>query len=121
MVSFGPNHPVFSSSSFLPYCGFGSGFTASFDFPACNHVQQKLRNKQLCYEVVPPRYGTTNRKDDLRKGFFIMIDENKDKEFVEYLDLDSADDIFGQGTEDDSSIILHTIGRIIVRYYKTLN
>ena len=113
------NHPVFSSSSFLPYCGFGSGFTASFDFPACNHVQQKLRNKQLCYEVVPPRYGTTNRKDDLRKGFFIMIDENKDKEFVEYLDLDTADDdditykdIFGKGTEDDSSIILHTIGRI---------
>ena len=57
-----------------------------------------------------------------------MIDENKDKEFVEYLDLDTADDdditykdIFGKGTEDDSSIILHTIGRIIVRYYKTLN
>ena len=104
------NHPVhivdeegnLSPSAFIPFCQFGGNMSAmgvkidQFDVPVCNSFKAKVLNDQLCYEVDPNRFRTSN--SDVNQGLKLYVDINQDRQTA---------------TEDHSfKVYLNTVGKL---------
>ena len=89
------NHPVHikdkdrnvSPSAFIPFCDFGGkmeivgAYIDHFDYPVCTIFKDKIFNDQLCYEVDLNSYKKHFSYETLKKGFTILVDENRDRFF----------------------------------------
>ena len=90
------NHPVhiidennnYNPSSLIPFCGFGRNLEAEgtkvrkFSIAVCNNFEKILRNDQVCYQLDPNNFFNNYKKEsDLKKGLFLMIDDNKDLQY----------------------------------------
>ena len=87
------NHPIhiqdrnktLSPSAFIPFCEFGGNMIGSridmIDYPICTSFRDKIFEKQLCYELDLNTHKKHFSYQTLKKGFTILIDENKDRFF----------------------------------------
>ena len=91
------NHPIhilnekghLSPSSFIPFCSFGEEIKVMgnevdrFDVPVCNSFKAILHNDQLCYQVDLEEFRDEEMLEkQLKHGLVIIIDENKDRQFL---------------------------------------
>ena len=81
-----------SQSAFIPFCSFGEDLSMmgkkidQFDVPVCNSFRPKIHQNQLCYEVDLNKFKTFNNfKNQLKRGFTFLYDNNEDKERYRYL------------------------------------
>ena len=124
------NHPVhfvtedgkMSPSAFIPFCGFGGNMTGmgvmieQFDIPVCNSFQANIFNDQLCYEVDLNRFSDkTNIDQDLKLGFWFLLDYNEDRQVTKDKDEESEafiDKILQSDNYNHHALIyLNTIGK----------
>ena len=86
------NHPVhivdqdqkLSPTALIPFCEFSGHMSVmgvkidQFDVPVCNSFQDKIVKDQLCYELDPNRFRSTD--PEMFLTFF--IDHNEDRQFT---------------------------------------
>lgn len=115
------NHPVhilnekgqLSPSSFIPFCSFGEDINVmgnkvdSFDVPVCNSFKAVLHNDQLCYQVDLEKFRDEEMLEkQLKHGLVIIIDENKDRQFLrKHRRVSGIRNLFSP--EEENSIQLH--------------
>ena len=73
-----------SPTALIPFCSVSNNFSVmgvkidQFDVPVCNSFQDKIVKDQLCYELDPNRYRSTD--PEMFLTFF--IDHNEDRQFT---------------------------------------
>ena len=79
----------------------------SFDVPVCNSFKAVLHNDQLCYQVDLEKFRDEEMLEkQLKHGLVIIIDENKDRQFLrKHRRVSGIRNLFSP--EEENSIQLH--------------
>ena len=126
------NHPVhiinekgkLSPSAFIPFCSFGEDIEImgnkidSFDVPVCNSFKAVLYNDQLCYQVDLEKFRDEEMLDkQLKHGLVIIIDENKDRQFLSKdREVSGTRNLFSLEEENSIQMHLDTISKLKAYY-----
>ena len=121
------NHPVhiinetehFSPSAFIPFCSFGENMNAlgiqvdNFDVPVCNSFKAVIHNDQLCYQVDLEKFRDPQVIDkQLKHGLVMILDENKDRQFLtKDKKVSGTRNLFSPEEENSIQIHLDTISK----------
>ena len=131
------NHPVhivnetgqISPSSFIPFCSFGEEMNAmgikmdNFDVPVCNSFKEIIHNDQLCYQIDLEKFKKAEMLDkQLKHGLVIILDENKDRQFIlGDKKIGGKRNLFSPEEENSIQIHLDTISKLkfLLAFYRT--
>ena len=85
----------------------------TFDVPVCNSFKAVLHNDQLCYQVDLEKFRDEELLDkQLKHGLVIIIDENKDRQFLRKNRKVSGNrNLFSQEEENSFQLHLDTISK----------
>ena len=122
------NHPVhivneagqLSPSAFIPFCSFGEEMNAmgiqidNFNVPVCNSFKAIIHNDQLCYQIDLEKYKKAEMLNkQLKHGLVIILDENKDRQFLkEDRKMSGGRNLFSPEEENSIQIHLDTISKL---------
>ena len=131
------NHPVhilnekghLSPSAFIPFCSFGEDIKVmgnkvdSFDVPVCNSFKAVLHNDQICYQVDIEKFRDEETLEkQLKHGLVIIIDENKDRQFLKNdRKVSGTRNLFSPEEENRIQLHLDTISKFQVSHCSASN
>ena len=90
----------------------------SFDVPVCNSFKAVLYNDQLCYQVDLEKFRDEEMLDkQLKHGLVIIIDENKDRQFLSKdREVSGTRNLFSLEEENSIQMHLDTISKLKAYY-----